>query len=751
MRINNPSNDIINYSLDVPVQGRPREVAIEQDIQQNGLDKNSVWRRPVTNGIFWEKILRPICNLFEKLQKWCQYQDFKHNLSALKKELQEKSTICVRVIGLNSPEDTKKIFHVYTRALGHVIDHSLDSRKRSELHTLLGEIDTLVDKKEFSVSLPKELDEIKQVQRAIYDNDSGSLGALQELEEQAKSRPDYASSTLEREIRYAHCLIKAKEVVREFEGKSGSIHDLVSSLEKAKAKLLTFSSFTKLDSHKQEAIVAYFNELAEEPFGKALLAEEQKQIDAGQKELETLKQKIEANSFSESELKDYQSFIRTKLSMLSIVDESVIANYKGAKTEDKAQFFSRFIEERLKQSRHFATSLRAIDSLITAKITPPTKEEAKETLDEIKGEVKGEVVDITSAAKKTGFRLWADGAKDAALATVGWATGSRDMLATSCSTYSFAIQAIGASATFAIYAGLGSLVGNFGHLGSIAYGIGAVSLSLCMPDVKKDLMPNASKSAQLLSGPIVMATYALIAPAVYALSKEQLTPLRDAQKNVTENILGVKKTIDSTSEHATALNKTIPEVKKSIDSITLTTKEMQQVNSNMRETITGMKEDVTNLRAEIPVAQRELEACQPNSCVGVVKNITNRVEAHIVKVDQKAELVQGALDVQLDLNKNLQGNLTVLDQKNTVLQTQVGQLQEDGKALLANNTKLQESVNHLENIINPQRSYWDVFSDSVYGGAVGAAGVGLLFIPGMQGPGALLISAGAGYAAGFAR
>ncbi len=746
MQINRPSNDIINISLHVPVKGRSREDALIQDITEHGLDKNSIWRKPVTHGIFWEKILRPICNLFQGLQKWCQYQDFKHNLSALRSELRSKETIPVAVEGMNSPDDTKKIFHVYTKAIRQVIT-TLDSKKQSELRSLIDEIDTLVDAREFTVSLPKELQEIKNLQKAIQDDSLQSIGVLREFEERAKKLPGYSESTLENEIRLSHCLLKAKELASEIPKKTAS--EFLVSAEAAQNKLMAYTSFTKLDSKNQEATLSYFKTLIQEPLGTILKQEEQKCLKEGQTELTNLKKKIEANSFSQEELTEYQNFIRTKLAELDAVNNSVISRYNEAKPTEKAAFFENYIQERLKQNRQVAASLVAIDKLLSQKISAPTVDGANRALASMSEEPRRDIVDITAIAKKSGLRLYADGAKDAIISTAAWATGSRDMLATSSSTYGYAMQAIGSAATFVIYASLGALIGKFGNLGSIAYGIGAVSISAMLPQAKKDLLPNASKTVQLLTGPLIMASYALIAPAVYAAKRDHLTPLRQAQGTVTKNIHQVKTTIDTTHEHATALNKTIPEAKTAIDNISTTTREMQSVSNNMKETLSAMKEDVTSLRNEIPLAQKDLSACKPDTCAGVVQNITNRVQEHIVGIDQKAVKFEGALHEQLDLNKNLQGNLTVLDQKNTILQSQVCQLQEDGRALLANNTKLQESVANLENIINPQRSFWNIFSDTALGGAVGAAGVGLLFIPGFQAPGALLISAGAGYAAGL--
>ena len=632
-------------------------------------------------------------------------------------------------MGINSPEDTKKIFHIYTRALRQVIDHNLDQKKSSELRSLLGEIDFLIDKKEFSVTLPPEFLEVKALQRAVAD-ESDIATRLKTFEEKVYARSDYPHSTLEREVRYTSCLIKAKEAASDVAEKGNTFatpHELVTYAEKAKSRLMATAAFSNLDAKKKEAALTFFTGQLEAPFATIIKAQEQRQIEAGQRELESIKSKIEEGAFSLDELKAHQVEIRQQLAALDGVESSVLARYNAATGFEKSQFFDDYIQERLRQNRQVASLVRTIDKLLSAKIGAPTAAQAKKTFTNMDQPV----VDITAACKKTGFRLWADGAKDAIISAAAWTTGSRDLLATSATTYSYAMQTLGATATFALYAGLGSFVGNFSHLGAIAYGVGAVALSGIMPSTKKAVMPQASYTVQLLTGPVVMASYAVIAPVTYALMREQLTPLRDAQNAVNHNVQQLKKTIDATQEHAQALDKTIPEVKKCVEDISDTTKGMKIGSDNIQNTLTDMKKELVELRS------------QPDNVQKVVYHTDNIVS--------KGDVLDGQVDKMVELNQGLQSKVVNLEQKNGLLQGQVGQLQADGKALIINNSKLQESVSTLQNIINPQRNWWDVFSDSALGGAVGAAGVGLFFIPGMQVPGALLIASGAGYATGYHR
>lgn len=551
-----------------------------------------------------------------------------------------------------------------------------------------------------------------------------------------------------------------------------------------------------------------------ESIGNALLHSQPalEVYEGGQMELKELRAKVASGHMSAEELQAHREAINAQLILLKAANQTasqLADHYSTVQVVARPVFFQQYEGQLAEKNREYMRLLEDVGKAINAKlgpISPQEQESIADTANKVRLYLAGQsaaVTDLTRASEASGWKPWMANTLKSA---VGWTTGTRDMFATSSVTHSTAINAIGAASTFAVYSSLGWLVGNLGPYASVAYGAGAVGASLLVPTIKKAYQSKSSRTVQALSGPLIMAGYALIAPVAGYLLAERVSSFRDAQNAVTADIKKLKSTVDETAadvqqfnatvseldQHVGSLNnKIMPDLKQHVhefestvaqtgqDVVIVTDKTiaLQGQTQQVAQTAARLQEGAQSLKHLATEAQDQLAVCTPQNCGEVAQSVAGQVGQQVLHIEQQADALNGQV-VQLakvngelaeklaivhvdaehlkanlqDLmqdNVHLQGNATLLEKCLIKAEGQVQTLKTDVVHLEADNAKLAMSVDALDKRLHPTREVGQKIFDGVIGGLVTAAGVGIGFIPGFQVPGALIATAGVGHIVGF--
>lgn len=534
--------------------------------------------------------------------------------------------------------------------------------------------------------------------------------------------------------------------------------------------------------------------------------------EGGQMELKELRAKVTAGQLSANELQGNREAINAQLYLLKTANQtaSQLANhYSTVPVVARPVFFQQYEQQLATKNREYVGLLESVGKAINAKlgpITPQEQESIADTANKVRLYLAGQppaVTDLTRASEASGWKPWMAKTLES---VVGWTTGTRDMFATSSVTHSTAITAIGAASTFAVYSSLGWLVGNLGPYASVAYGAGAVGASLLVPTIKKTYLSKSSKTVQALSGPLIMAGYALIAPVAGYLLAERVSSFRDAQNAVGQDIKKLKSTVNTTGEdvkqfnttvaeldqhvgtfndkimpavkqHVGAFQSTVAETSQDVAAFTNKTIALKGQTQQVAQTAVHLQDGAQSLQQITTAAQDQLAVCTPNTCREIAQSVAGQVGQQVAQIEQQADVLSGQV-VQLtkitgeltqdvakfqnkaerlganlqDLmqdNVHLQGNATLLEKCLIKAEGQVQTLKTDVVHLEADNAKLAMSVDALDKRLHPTREIGQKIFDGIVGGFVTAAGVGIGCIPGFQVPGVLIATAGVGHIAGF--